>query len=402
MSTPTTTLDPQQIIDLEQRYVAQTYARPARVFTHGTGAYLYDSAGTRYLDFCAGIAVNSLGHSDPAWVAAVSAQAALLTHVSNLYHSVPQAELAQRLVEHSFADRVFFCNSGAEANEGAIKFARKVAYVAGRPDKHVVVTFSGAFHGRTMGALAVTPREKYQQPFQPLMPGVRLATFNDVASAEAAIDDSVCAVIVEPIQGEGGVRPARRVFLQRLRELCDQHAALLIFDEVQCGLGRTGYLWAYEGYGVTPDIMTLAKPLANGLPIGAVLMTGRVADALKPGDHGSTFAGGALVCRAAQVVFDRVSDPAFLARVRDLGEHLHEQLHSRLPADKVVEIRGQGLIVGVELTQPVAPLVAAAAERGLIVIGAGDNVLRLVPPLIVDRAQITAAVDILADCLVTL
>ena len=380
------------------QYLVPTYRRPELLFTHGQGSYLFDSAGKSYLDFAAGIAVNALGHSDPDWVQAVAEQAAQLTHVSNLFHSSPHLQLAQTLVQNSFADRVFFCNSGTEANEGAIKFARKVAYQQGQTNKNVIVSFTNGFHGRTIGALAVTPREKYQAPFRPLMGGVRLAEFNNVESAENAISADVCAVIVEPIQGEGGVCPANPAFLQRLRQLCDEQNALLIFDEIQCGLGRTGHLWAYEQDGVLPDMMTLAKPLANGLPIGAVLVTERVSSAIEPGDHGSTFAGGALVCRAAQVTFDKINRPEFLTHVRAMGEALREALEEVLPPDQVVAIRGRGLMVGVELNREVAPITGKALEKGLIVINAGTHVLRFVPPLIVNSADIEQAVAILADC----
>lgn len=394
-------MDAVKVIADEKKYVAGTYTRPEVVFTHGEGAYVFDADGKKYLDMTAGIAVVSIGHSDPEWVAAVSEQAGQLVHVSNLYHTAPAVELAGKLVESSFADKVYFGNSGAEANEGAIKFARKFHYMQGT-QRAKLVYFSGAFHGRTMGALAVTPREKYQKPFKPLMPEAVGGVFNDVSSAEALIDDETCAVIVEPVQGEGGIVPATAAFLGRLRELCDEHDAILIFDEVQCGVGRTGYLYGYEACGVAPDILTMAKPLANGLPIGATLLNEKVAECVRPGDHASTFAGGAMVCRGANVVFDRISDPDFLAHVRNMGEVLHDQLESKLPKDKVVEIRGRGLMVGVELTESLADLslVPKALERGMLIVGAGANVIRLVPPLIVDEQQITEAVDILADILV--
>lgn len=389
-------MDAHAIIQAEADYLVQTYVRPPFVLTHGRGATLYDSAGRAYLDFFAGIAVMALGHSDPEWAAAVAEQAARLTHVSNLFHTAPHVALAERLVAHSFADRVFFCNSGAEANEGAIKFARNLARARGAADQVEIVAFSGAFHGRTTGALALTPREKYQAPFRPLLPGVVIAPFNDVEAAERAIGPRTCAVIVEPIQGEGGVQPATPAFLRALRRFCDAHGALLICDEVQCGLGRTGDLWAHEAAGVTPDIMTLAKPLANGLPIGAILTTEAVAAALHPGDHGSTFAGGPLVCRAAQVVFDRISHPEFLEAVAEKGAHLLAQLRAQLPAEALVELRGRGLMVGVELSCEAAPVVRRCAERGLLVINAGTHVLRLVPPLIVSLDQIDFAVATIA------
>ena len=392
-------MDAQAIIQAESDYIVNTYTRPEVVFTHGEGVNLYDEDGKSYLDFCAGIAVMALGHSDPEWAAAVADQAGKLTHVSNLYHTAPHVELAKRLVENSFADKVYFGNSGAEANEGAIKFARKFARKHGHDHKTEIVTFSGAFHGRTMGALAVTPKDKYQKYFKPFMPGVVVGEFNSVDSAESTINANTYAVIVEPIQGEGGIVPAKAAFLQRVRDLCDQHDALLIFDEVQCGLGRSGYLWAHEAYGIEPDIMTLAKPLAGGLPIGTVLCTDRVASTIEPGDHASTFGAGAIVCRAGQVVFDRVADPEFLAHVRSMGEHLNNQLQAKLPADQVVEIRGMGLMQGIELTHELGSLVSDAAAEGLLVVGAGANVLRLVPPLTVTADEIDQAVDILASCL---
>ena len=392
-----------ELIAAEAQYLVGTYVRPPVLFTHGEGAYLYDSQGQRYLDFTAGIAVNALGHGDPEWVAAVREQAGLLTHVSNLYHTGPHVALARRLASYSFADRVFFCNSGSEANETALKFARKVARVAAGNtgedfDKTKIVAFSASFHGRTMGALSTTFKAKYRAPFEPLVAGVTFAPFNDVRAAQEAVDDDTCAVIVEPIQGEGGVNPATPQFLRELRALCDQHDALLIFDEVQCGLGRSGTLWAHEAYGITPDIMTLAKPLAGGLPIGATLVTDAVAAAIGPGDHGSTFAAGPLVCRAAAVVFDRVSQPAFLEAVRAKSLHLQARLHA-LESDHILAIRGRGLLLGVALDVPAAQVIGAARERGLLVINAGEDVLRLCPPLIITRAQIDDAVDILAECL---
>ena len=389
-------------IALEEKYIVQTYVRPPVVFTHGQGAYLFDDRDRRYLDFTSGIAVTALGHSDDEWLATVTEQAGRLTHVSNLYYTVPQIELARRLAENSFADRVFFCNSGSEANETALKFARKYAQTNHKNGdtftKTGIVAFSNSFHGRSMGALSTTYKSKYRQPFAPLVPGVTFANFNNLESAAEAINQDTCAVIVEPVQGEGGVNPAGPGFLQGLRALCDENNALLIFDEVQCGLGRSGSLWAYETYGVTPDMMTLAKPLAGGLPIGATLVTEAIAQVMKPGDHGSTFGGGPLVCAAANVVFDRVNQPQFLAQVRESGAYLVERLRA-LDSPQIVTVRGAGLLIGLEMSVNVAPLVTAAREQGLLVINAGENVLRLCPPLIVTPAEIDQAVDILEGCL---
>ncbi len=383
----------QRIIDLEQTHVVQSYVRPPFVLARGEGVTLYDTEGNAYLDFVAGIAVNSLGYGDPELTGAIEqALSSGVIHVSNLYHTAPHAELAALLCEKSFADRVFFCNSGTEANEGALKFARKVAYARGQTDKTEIVTFTNAFHGRTIGALAVTPKEKFQKPFAPLMPGAVLAEFNNIDSAKAAIGPRTAAVIVEPVQGEGGVYPATEEFLKALRDLCDTHQAVLIFDEIQCGIGRTGTLWAYEQYGVTPDIMTLAKPLAGGLPIGAVLCTEAVASAIQPGDHGSTFAGGLVVTSAARVVLERVSQPEFLAQVREVSDYLMERL-SELNSPLIKAVRGRGLMVGIELTVPAVPLVRAGFQQGLLTVNAGDNVLRLVPPLVMQKQHIDTLIE---------
>jgi acetylornithine/N-succinyldiaminopimelate aminotransferase len=380
-------LNADEIIALEQEYVLGTYARAPFVLERGQGCWVYDSDGNAYLDCVAGIAVNALGHAHPDLVAALTRQAGALWHVSNLYHTAPQARLAQKLCESSFADRVFFCNSGAEANEGAFKFARKWAADTHGPGKHAIVAFSGAFHGRTFAALAATPREKYQAPFRPLLPGVRIAPFNDLAGTEAVMGDDVCAVIVEPVQGEGGVHPAEPGFVQGLRELCDRHNALLIFDEVQCGLGRTGTLWAHQGYGVTPDLLTAAKPLAGGLPMGAVLMTEAVAAGIHPGDHGSTFAASPLVASVAEVVLDRINDPAFLDDVAAKGAYTMERLEE-LNSPHILRVRGKGLLIGADLDVPANDIVSAGYKKGLLLVNAGPETLRLVPPLIITRDEI--------------
>lgn len=390
------------VIAAQQTYLAPTYVRPETLFVRGEGVHLYDDEGNRYLDMMAGIAVTALGHSDREWADAVAAQAHTLTHVSNLYHTEPQIRLARKLVENSFADKVFFSNSGSEANETALKFARKYARVsAAKNDKTKIVAFTGSFHGRTMGALSVTAREKYRTPFEPLIPDVHIATFNDLLSVEKVVDEKTCAVIVEPVQGEGGVNPATPAFLNRVRTLCDQFGALLIFDEVQCGLGRTGSLWAYQQLGVSPDLMSVAKPLAGGLPIGVTLMRDKVADVIKPGDHGSTFAGGPLVCRAAEVVFERVNQEDMLKQIREKGDYLRKAL-SNLGSPLIREVRGRGLLIGVELVVEASNLIKAARQRGLIVINAGDHVLRLCPPLIIDRDALEHAVATLGDSLAEL
>ncbi|MDQ7030100.1 MAG: aspartate aminotransferase family protein [Ardenticatenia bacterium] len=390
----------QNVIELEAQYIAPTYRRPPIVFERGEGVWLYDTEGNTYLDFVAGIAVNALGYGHPEMLTTLEAQARQLIHVSNLYHTAPHVLLARDLCESSFADRVFFCNSGTEANEGALKFARKWArLVSGNDDKYEIVAFSRAFHGRSMGALAVTANEAYRKSFEPLVPGVRWATFNDLESARQVIGPRTAAVIVEPIQGEGGIFPATHEFLTGLRALCDQHGAALIFDEVQCGLGRTGTLWAYEQYGVAPDIMALAKPLGGGLPIGAVLMTEAIASVLAPGDHGSTFAASPLVTAVAHTVFRTIRQPEFLDHVRRVGTYLGERLHglSRRFPDLVREVRGRGLMWGLELTEGHQPadVVQAGYAHGLIVAPTGHNTVRLIPPLIVQEEHVDMAVSTL-------
>ncbi len=384
----------------EQQYLLQTYQRPDFVLDRGEGVYLFDTAGRRYLDCVAGIAVNALGYGDPDVARAITEQAAGLIHTSNLYHTRPAGELARLLVERSFAERVFLSNSGAEANEGALKFARTYARAHSGAGKTMIVAFSGSFHGRTMGAVAVTHREKYRAPFMPVMPDVRFAPFNDLQAAEAAIAADVCAVIVEPIQGEGGLSGATPEFLRGLRARCDAVGALLIFDEIQCGMGRTGTLWAYEPYDVRPDIMTVAKPLGGGLPIGAILLTQAVADTLHAGDHGTTFGGGPLVAGVAQVVLRKIADPAFLAHVREVGDYFDEALHDLAAASsRVIELRGRGLMRGIQIEGSAAAVREAGHGAGILIATAGDDVLRLLPPLIFERAHVDEAIAKLGQAL---
>lgn len=381
---------------LDEQYVLHTYNRAPFVLERGQGVYLYDTEGKAYLDFVSGIAVNALGYGDEALVEAMASQAAKLIHVSNLYYTEPQAQVAKLLVESSFADKAFFCNSGTEAVEASLKFARKWSRVHFGQDKVHFVHMTGAFHGRTLGALALTPRDHYQDPFRPLMPGAMLARFNDLASVEEMLDERTCAVIVEPLQGEGGVKPAEQDFLQGLRELCDQNDSLLIFDEVQCGLGRTGMLWAHEHYGVTPDIMSLAKPVGGGLPMGASLMTQAVADVIEPGDHASTFGANPVACAASQVVVERVSDPEFLAHVREVGAYLGEGLRDLAERYEAIDlVRGKGLIWGLQLDREALPYVKAGYEKGLLTLNAGPQVLRLLPPLIVNKPDIDKCLEML-------
>jgi acetylornithine/N-succinyldiaminopimelate aminotransferase len=386
-------------IELEQKYLVPAYNRPPFVLADGEGVWLEDTDGNRYLDLVAGIAVSALGYGDPEIAETICAAGKKPLHYSNLYHNEPMARLAAKLVDLTpFADRVHFQNSGTESTEAAMKFARKFARTHFGEGKTDIVAFTGAFHGRTMGALAATPRAKYQNPYRPLMPGVRFAEYNDIESAREAIDDSVCAVILEPIQGEGGIHPVDNAFLVALRELTHQHNALLIFDEVQCGVGRTGDFWAHEPTGVLPDILCSAKPLEKVMNIGAVLVTARVADVIHPGDHGTTFAGGPFVTDVSNVVVDRVSDPAFLQRVQETGAYLMERLR-KLENPHIQEVRGRGLMLGVQLDMPAGPVVQAGYKHGLLLLNAGADVLRLVPPLIISKDEIDIAIDRLAAVL---
>jgi acetylornithine/N-succinyldiaminopimelate aminotransferase len=372
------------------------YARAGLPLVAGEGVELVAQDGSRYLDFVAGIGVNALGYNHPVVRAAIErALGAGLIHVSNLFRSEPGERLAEELVARSFADRVFFCNSGAEANEAAFKFARKWS------GKSEIVAFSGSFHGRLFATLAATDRPDYRKPFEPLVPAIRIVPREEWAAVDHAISASrTAAVIVEPVQGEGGIRPVDGEWLGFVRELCDSRGVAVIFDEVQCGLGRTGTLFAYEQTGVVPDMLTLAKPLAGGLPMGAVLVTAAVAAALKPGDHATTFGGGPLVASVALDVVRTIADDAFLEDVRRKGEWLGARL-GRLAAlrPRVREVRGRGLLWGLELSEPAAPFVAAARERGLLVLTAGPQVIRLIPPLVITVADLERGVAILEEVL---
>lgn len=378
-----------------------TYKRPAPLFVRGEGVQLYDETGKAYLDFVAGIAVTSLGHGD-AGVAQVM-QAALATgliHTSNLYRTAPGERLAAWLVERSFASKVFYCNSGAEANEAAFKFARRWARAQGHEEKVGIVSLRGAFHGRLPGTLAATDRPSYRQPFRPLMPGVQIVE-RDLDELRAALDpETVCAVIVEPIQGEGGVRVLEPAFLRALRELTRERNVLLILDEIQCGLGRTGHFFAYEGLDLVPDMLTIAKPMANGLPIGAVLVNEPVAGAVQPGDHGTTFGGGPLVASVAEHVVQRLSDPVLLEHVRETGCWLHGELTALMQrTGKIRAIRGLGYMWGIDTHEPAAAIIGRAFANGLLVVSAGEHTLRLLPPLVMTREELRAGLAILEDAL---
>ena len=372
------------------------YARVGPTFVSGEGVELIAEDGKRYLDFVGGIAVNALGYGHPVIKEAV--QRALdtgLIHVSNLYHTEPAELLAQELVNRSFGDQVFFCNSGAEANEAAFKFARKWT------KKTEIVAMGGSFHGRLFASLAATDRPDFKRPFEPLLPGVHIARMGDWASVDRLVSEArTAAVIVEPVQGEGGVRVVPDEWLGFLRELCDERGAALIFDEIQCGLGRTGRLFAYEHVGIAPDMLTLAKPLGGGLPLGAVIVKGEIGASLAPGDHATTFGGGPLVTTVGRDVLKTIGDPAFLADVAAKGEWLANRfaaLAKKRP--RVRDVRGRGLMWGIELGEPAGPVVTAAREKGLLVLTAGPTVLRLLPPLVIPQKELERGVAILEEVL---
>lgn len=374
-----------------------TYKRQAPLFVRGEGVYMIDEHGKRYLDFVAGIAVTSLGHNDPGVNGAVQeALAAGLIHTSNLYRTAPGEALAQWFVDHSFASSVFFSNSGAEANEGAFKFARRWAGTTGQEDKVGIVALRGAFHGRMPGTLAATDRPAYRLPFRPLMGGVTIAE-RDITELRNILDPAtVAAVIVEPIQGEGGVRVVETEFLQELRALATERNILLIVDEIQCGLGRTGSFFAYEQLGIVPDMLTIAKPLANGLPIGAILVNEAVARVMQPGDHGTTFGGGPLLAHVAHHVVQRLSDPTLLAHVRDTGAWFGAQLEGiATRTGKIRAIRGKGLMWGMDTHEPAAAIIARAFAQGLLLVSAGEHTLRFLPPLVITQAELAEGLAIL-------
>jgi acetylornithine/N-succinyldiaminopimelate aminotransferase len=374
-----------------------TYRRAPMEFVRAEGVRLYDSDGKAYLDFASGIAVNALGYNDAGVNSAVSeALATGLIHTSNLFRTAPGELLADKLVASSFADRVFFCNSGAEANEGAFKFARRWARNVGGPAKHEILSLRGAFHGRLFGTVAATDRPQYRNQFRPLAGGIHIHERDIEELSRVISDEQTAAVIAEPIQGEGGMRVLDHGFVRELRALTAERNVLLILDEIQCGYGRTGTFFAYEQYGITPDLLTVAKPMAGGLPMGAVLLTQQVADAIVPGDHGTTFGGGPLVSHVANHVFDRLHDPKMLEHVRREGAWLGDQLlalTARSP--KVRAVRGRGLMWGVDVTEPAKDVVARALAHGLILVGAGEHTLRLLPPLVMDRRDLAEGLAIL-------
>ena len=381
--------------------VMGTYARQDVVFERGEGSWLISTTGEQYLDFGSGVAVNLLGHAHPKLIAALTEQAQKVWHTSNLYRIAGQERLAERLCAATFADKVFFCNSGAEACEGAIKLARRYHYVSGRPERYRIITFQGAFHGRTLATIAAAGNEKYLEGFGPQMPGFDVLPLGDMAAVEAAITAETAAIMVEPVQGEGGIRVVPTEDLRRMRELCDDHGLLLVLDEVQCGMGRTGKLFAHEWVGITPDVMAIAKGIGGGFPVGAFLATDEAAKGMVPGTHGSTFGGNPLAMAVGNAVLDIVLEPGFLEAVQHKAMRLKQEL-ARIKdehRDVVEEIRGLGLLTGIRVKPPVADVLKACTAEKLLAVSAGDNVLRLLPPLNVSDAELTEGVARLSRAL---
>ncbi len=394
-------MDTGQLMEWSAKYLMTVAKRYPVALVRGEGMRVWDSDGKEYLDFTSGIAVTALGHSHPKVVGTMREQAATLLHVSNYFHIPPQIHLAKLLCEHSFADRVFFSNSGAEANETAIKLARKWAKEHGASDRGDIISMRGGFHGRTLATVTATAQEKYHHGYEPLPGGFKYVPFNDLRAVERAMDSHTAAVLVEPIQGEGGVNIPDEGYLPGLRKLCDEAGVLLILDEIQTGMGRTGKLWCHEHTGVTPDIMTLAKALANGVPIGATLATEDVARVFTPGSHGTTFGGNPLATAVGLTVFTTLLEERLPERAERMGRLLRDRLHDVQSQDPsaVKDVRGKGLLVGMDLGPPVADVVSACRERGLLVLTAGDNTLRLAPPLIVDEPSVERAVQIIRRAL---
>ena len=385
----------QEIAELDQKYIISTYGGKTVAFSHGKGCKIWDIEGKEYLDLLSGIAVNGLGHSHPKLVKAIKEQAEKLIHTSNLYLIPNQVELASILIENSFPGKCFFCNSGAEAIEAAIKFARK--YGKGR---YEIITMTGSFHGRTYGALTATAQEKVHKGFEPLLPGFKYAQFNDIESVKSSITGKTCAIMLEPIQGESGVNPADEKFMEEIKLLCDKNDLLLILDEVQCGMGRTGKLFAYEHYGITPDIVTLAKSLGGGIPIGAVIAKEKVSSCIKPGDHAATFGGNPLATKVAVTTLNIILEDNLLENVQKMGDYFKDKLENlKNKYSFIREVRGKGLMLGVEINYSSKEILKKCMDKGLLIGTAGENVSRFLPPLIIQKKDIDKGITIFEEVL---
>ncbi len=390
-----------EYIEQAEQDLLHTYNRYQIVLDKGDGVYLYDLDGKKYLDFCAGIAVFALGYHNEAYNNALKNQIDKLIHTSNYYYNVPTVEAARKLKKASGMDRVFFTNSGAEANEGAIKAARKYAFLKNGCTDHEIIAMNHSFHGRTYGALSVTGNPHYREAFEPMIGNIRFADLNDYESVLSQVTDKTCAIILEPVQGEGGVFPATEEFLKKLRALCDEKDILLIFDEIQCGMGRTGYMYAWQRFGVKPDIMTTAKALGCGVPVGAFLLSGKVAEhSLVAGDHGTTYGGNPLATAAVSKVFDLFEEEKVIENVQDVAPYLEEKLDELAAEYDCIETRrGVGLMQGLVFKCPVGPIINKALEKGLILINAGANIIRFVPPLVITKENVDEMIQILSPCI---
>lgn len=394
-------MNKQEYIDTAEQELLHTYNRFSLVLDHGEGVYLYDTDGKQYLDFAAGIAVCALGYGNKDYNDALKAQVDKLLHTSNLYYNVPTIEAAKKALKASGMDRIFFTNSGTEAIEGAIKAAKKYAFTRDGHAGHEIIAMNHSFHGRSIGALSVTGNAHYQEPFEPLMPGVKFADFNNLESVKAQITDKTCAIIMETVQGEGGIYPAEKEFIEGVRALCDEKDILLILDEIQCGMGRTGEMFAWQNYGVKPDIMTCAKALGCGVPVGAFFMTQKVADkSLAPGDHGTTYGGNPFVGTAVSTVFDLFEKHKILDNVHEVAPYLEQKLNELVAKyDFLTTRRGMGLMQGLVCTLPVGQVSAKALEQGLIIITAGADVIRMVPPLVIEKKHVDEMIEKLEKAL---
>lgn len=394
-------MNKQEYIDTAEQELLHTYNRFSLVLDHGKGVYLYDTDGKQYLDFAAGIAVCALGYGNKDYNDALKAQVDKLLHTSNLYYNVPTIEAAKKALKASGMDRIFFTNSGTEAIEGAIKAAKKYAFTRDGHAGHEIIAMNHSFHGRSIGALSVTGNAHYQEPFEPLMPGVKFADFNNLESVKAQITDKTCAIIMETVQGEGGIYPAEKEFIEGVRALCDEKDILLILDEIQCGMGRTGEMFAWQNYGVKPDIMTCAKALGCGVPVGAFFMTQKVADkSLAPGDHGTTYGGNPFVGTAVSTVFDLFEKHKILDNVHEVAPYLEQKLDELVAKyDFLTTRRGMGLMQGLVCTLPVGQVSAKALEQGLIIITAGADVIRMVPPLVIEKKHVDEMIEKLEKAL---
>ena len=394
-------MNKQEYIDTAEQELLHTYNRFSLVLDHGEGVYLYDTDGKQYLDFAAGIAVCALGYGNKEYNDALKAQVDKLLHTSNLYYNVPTIEAAKKALKASGMDRIFFTNSGTEAIEGAIKAAKKYAFTRDGHAGHEIIAMNHSFHGRSIGALSVTGNAHYQEPFEPLMPGVKFADFNQLESVKAQITDKTCAILMETVQGEGGIYPAEKEFIEGVRALCDEKDILLILDEIQCGMGRTGEMFAWQNYGVKPDIMTCAKALGCGVPVGAFFMTQKIADkSLAPGDHGTTYGGNPFVGTAVSTVFDLFEKQKILDNVHEVAPYLEQKLDELVAKyDFLTTRRGMGLMQGLVCTLPVGQVSAKALEQGLIIITAGADVIRMVPPLVIEKKHVDEMIEKLEKAL---